>query len=310
MKLVKPLSVKALSKLINCSYFGNGDLLISGINEIHKVEKGDIVFVDHPKYYKKALGSVATAVIINDSSVQIPNGKAILFSEDPFADFNKLTLHFCPQNYSANNFGENSSFGKNTFIHPSAIIGNNVIIGDDCAIHANTTIYDNIIIGNNVTIHANSVIGANAFYYKKYDSNYSPMHSCGRVVIEDHVEIGALSTIDRGVTGDTIIQKGTKMDNQVHIGHDTVIGENCLFAAQVGIAGCVNIEDNVILWGQVGVPSDITIGKGAVVLGQSGVSKNLAPEKTYFGSPASESREKFKELAAIRKLPKIIEKLS
>ena len=136
------------------------------------------------------------------------------------------------------------------------------------------------------------------------------MYSCGRVIIEDHVEIGALSTIDKGVTSNTIIKKGTKMDNQVHIGHDTIVGENCLFAAQVGIAGCVTIEDNVILWGQVGIPSNLTIGKGAVVLGQSGVTKNLAPDKTYFGSPAHEARAKFKELASLRKLPKIIEKLS
>ena len=135
------------------------------------------------------------------------------------------------------------------------------------------------------------------------------MHTCGRVIIEDHVEIGALASIDRGVTGDTIIGSGSKLDNQVHIGHDTTIGRNCLFAAQVGIAGCVTIEDNVTLWGQVGVPSDIVIGKGAVVLGQSGISKNLDPEKTYFGSPASEARIRFRELAAIKKLPHIIENL-
>ena len=137
-----------------------------------------------------------------------------------------------------------------------------------------------------------------------------PLHSCGRVVIEDHVEIGALCSVDKGVTGDTLIKRGTKIDNQVHVGHDTVIGENCLFAAQVGIAGCVIIEDDVTLWGQVGVPSDLTIGKGAVVLGQSGLTKNLEGNKTYFGSPAVEARTKFKELAAIRKLPRIIETLS
>ena len=310
MKLRQPLSVKALSKIISGTFYGDGDLLITGINEIHRVESGDLVFVDHPKYFTKALDSLASAVLINDSSVEIPKGKAILFSKNPFADFNTLTRHFSPNVNSMKNFGERSSSGKNTFIHPSAVIGNDVHIGDNCTIHANVTLYNQCTVGNNVTIHSNSVIGANAFYYKKNNLTFSSMHSCGRVIIEDHVEIGALSTIDKGVTSNTIIKKGTKMDNQVHIGHDTIVGENCLFAAQVGIAGCVTIEDNVILWGQVGIPSNITIGKGAVVLGQSGVTKNLAPEKTYFGSPAHEARAKFKELASIRKLPKIIEKLS
>ena len=186
--------------------------------------------------------------------------------------------------------GEQVNIGNHTFIHSTAVIGNNVSIGEHCIIHANVTIYDNAILGDHVVIHANTVIGANAFYYKKLESKYNPMHTCGTVIIKDYVEIGALSSIDRGVTGDTI-------------------GKNCLFAAQVGIAGCVTIEDNVTLWGQVGVPSDIVIGKGAVVLGQSGIAKNLDPEKTYFGSPASEARMKFRELAAIKKLPQIIENL-
>jgi len=135
------------------------------------------------------------------------------------------------------------------------------------------------------------------------------MLSCGRVVIHDNVEIGANSTIDKGVSGDTVIGKGSKLDNLVQVGHDTVIGKNCLFAAQVGIAGVVKIEDDVILWGQVGVQKDLTIGKGAVVLGQSGIPKSLEGNKTYFGSPVRDAREKMKELALIKQLPEIIEKL-
>ena len=310
MKLVNPLSVKALAKQLNCPYYGNGDLIVYGLNEIHKVETGDLVFVDHPKYYQKALLSAASVIIINNKEVEIPNGKSIIFSADPFKAFNALLTHFSPYSTNKKNIGENSSFGNQTFIHPSAVIGNNVSIGSNCTIHPNVTIYDHAIIGDNVILHANTVVGATAFYYKKQDRSYLPLHSCGRVVIEDHVEIGALCSIDKGVTGDTLIKRGTKIDNQVHVGHDTVIGENCLFAAQVGIAGCVIIEDDVTLWGQVGVPSDLTIGKGAVVLGQSGLTKNLEGNKTYFGSPAVEARAKFKELAAIRKLPRIIETLS
>ena len=135
------------------------------------------------------------------------------------------------------------------------------------------------------------------------------MHTCGRVVIGNDVEIGSNSTIDKGVSGDTNIGEGTKIDSHVHVGHDTEIGKNCLFAAHVGISGAVVIEDDVTLWGQVGIPSDVVIGKGVVVLAQSGVTKSLESNKVYFGSPAAENREKLRELALIRKLPKLMEKL-
>jgi UDP-3-O-[3-hydroxymyristoyl] glucosamine N-acyltransferase len=148
------------------------------------------------------------------------------------------------------------------------------------------------------------VIGADAFYFKKRPAGYDKMLSCGRAIIRDRVEIGANCTVDKGVSGDTVIGEGTKFDNHVHIGHDTVIGKNCLFAAQVGVAGVVVVEDDVILWGQVGVQKDLVIGKGAVVLGQSGVPKSLEGGITYFGSPVREAREKMKELAMIKRLPK------
>ena len=183
-------------------------------------------------------------------------------------------------------------------------IGNNVIIGDNCLIHANVAIYDNCIIGNNVTIHAGSVLGADAFYYKNRKEGFDKLLSGGTVIIEDFVDIGALCTIDRGVTGNTTLKEGTKIDNQVQIGHDTVIGKKCLIASQTGIAGCVIIEDEVTIWGQVGANSGITIGKGAIILGQTGVTKSLEGNKTYFGTPAEESRKKLKEMVEIKQLIK------
>jgi UDP-3-O-[3-hydroxymyristoyl] glucosamine N-acyltransferase len=135
------------------------------------------------------------------------------------------------------------------------------------------------------------------------------MLSCGRVVLEDYVEIGAGCTIDRGVSGDTVIGAGTKLDNLVHIGHDTVVGKNCLFAAQVGIAGATTIDDNVILWGQVGVSKTLTIGAGAEVYAQSGVPASLAGGKKYFGSPVQEASVKMKELVWIKRIPELWEKL-
>jgi len=308
MKINPPQKIKDIAALINAKIEGNTQQLVSGLNEIHKVEIGDIVFVDHPKYYEKALQSKATTILIN-KEVACPEGKTLLISDDPFRDYNKLVNHFLPEQYSSQNISNTAIIGKNTLIMPGVIIGNYVKIGNNCIIHPNTTIYAYSEIGNNVTIHANCVIGADAFYYKRRAEKFDKMISCGNVIIQDEVELGAMCTIDKGVSGSTVIGKGSKLDNHVHVGHDTVIGEMCLFAAQVGIAGVVTVEDNVTLWGQVGVVSNVTIGKGAVVLGQSGVSKSLEGHKTYFGSPVAEAREKMKELALIKKIPILLERL-
>lgn len=299
MDFNRTYTLKEVSQILQCQFIGDENFPIKGTNEIHVVREGDIVFVDHPKYYDKALHSAASVVLIN-KIVDCPEGKALLISEDPFRDFNKLTIHFNPFIASKNSISDTAIIGENTIIQPNVFIGNNVKIGANCVIHPNVSIYDNSVIGNNVTIHANTVLGADAFYYKKRPTGFDKLLSGGRVVIEDHVDLGASCTIDKGVTGDTTIKEGTKIDNQVHVGHDTVIGRKCLIASQTGIAGCVIIEDEVTIWGQVGMNSGITIGKGAIILGQTGVTKSIAGGKTYFGTPIAESREKLKEMAAIK----------
>ncbi|MBQ4915190.1 UDP-3-O-(3-hydroxymyristoyl)glucosamine N-acyltransferase [Maribacter sp. MMG018] len=308
MRFPTTFTLNQIAEIINSEYVGPHDFPVLGMNEIHVVEEGDIVFVDHPKYYDKALTSKATIVLIN-KKVDCPEGKALLISEDPFRDFNKLTRYFSPFVSSSSAISDSAKIGKNTVIQPNVFIGNNVVIGDNCKIHSNVSIYDNCIIGDNVTIHAGSVLGADAFYYKNRPEGFDKLLSGGRVVIKDNVDLGALCTIDRGVTGDTTIGEGTKIDNQVHVGHDTVIGKKCLIASQTGIAGCVIIEDEVTLWGQVGTNSGITIGKKSVVMGQTGVTKSVAGGKSYFGTPIEESREKLKQLAYIKKIPDIIKKL-
>ncbi|GAA4808353.1 UDP-3-O-(3-hydroxymyristoyl)glucosamine N-acyltransferase [Litoribaculum gwangyangense] len=306
MKFPKPHTLKQIANLINCEFVGEEDFSVLGMNEIHVVESGDIVFVDHPKYYDKALKSAATTILIN-KKVDCPEGKALLISDDPFRDFNKLTDHFKPFKKSESAISASAKIGKNTVIQPNCFIGNNVTIGENCMIHSNVSIYDDVVIGNHITIHSGTVLGANAFYYKKRPEGFDRLKSCGRVVIEDHVDIGASCTIDRGVTGDTTIKKGSKLDNLIQIGHDTVIGEKCLIASQVGIAGCVVIEDEVTIWGQVGMTSGITIGKKAVIHAQSGISKSLEGNKTYWGTPAQEARAEMKEMANIKRIPEIFD---
>lgn len=307
MKLPREYTLFEICGLISCSYIGDSDHIVTGINEIHMVEDGDIVFVDHPKYYDKALNSAATTIIIN-KEVKCPEGKALIISQTPFDEFNRLTRYFMPENdpYKPSK----QTIHSTSVIFPNVFLGSNVTIGENCKIMAGATIGDNCTIENNVIIGPNTVLGHSAFYYKKKELGYDRMHTCGGVYIESDVEIGALCTIDAGVTGMTRIGKGTKIDNQVHIGHDTQVGQHCLMASGVGIAGCVTIKNHVTLWGQVGCASNVTIEDNVTVYAQSGIGKNLAAGKTYFGSPCEEAKEKFREIIALKKLPKILDKLS
>lgn len=302
MQFPKTYTLKEIADLIQAEYIGDANFGITGMNEIHVVQPGDITFVDHPKYYDKALQSKATTILINSKDVQCPEGKALLISQDPFADFNKLTSFFRPFRPSNTAISETAVIGENTIIQPNVFIGNNVTIGKNCIIHSGVSIYDNTEIGDNVTIHSNTVLGADAYYFQKKLEGFRKFLSSGRVIIKNNVEIGALCAIDKGVSGDTTIDEDTKLDNFVQIGHDTIIGKHCLIGSHCAVAGVTVIEDDVILWGQVVVNKDLVIGKGAVVLATSAVDKTLEGNKTYFGMPAIEARKKWKELATLRQL--------
>ncbi len=311
MRFEQPVPLTEIAKLINAELIGNTNAAATGINEIHKVEKGDLVFVDHPKYYETCIQSAASFIIINKVTT-FPEGKALLVTADPFEAYQTIVSHYRPFSPSMKLLSDSSTIGEGTVIMPNAYVGNHVTIGRNCIIQPNVTILDHCIIGDDVIIQAGTVIGSDAFYYNKKTNreiHYKKMLSGGRVVIGHSVEIGAGCTIDRGVSGDTVIGDGTKIDNLVHIGHDTVVGRNCLFAAQVGIAGATHIEDEVILWGQVGVSKTLTIGKGAVVNAQSGVKDSIPGGKAYFGSPVSDARDKMREFVWIKRIPELWEKV-
>lgn len=309
MELNPTKSLKEISSIIEAEFLGDPNFTISGINEIHGVQRGDLTFVDHPKYYQKALNSNATTIIINTREVTVPEGKALIFSEDPFTDYMKLVKTFRPFEPANRNISMSAQIGEGTIIQPGAFVGNNVVIGKNCIIHANACIYDHCILGDNVIIHSNTVIGADAFYFQKRADKTIKFESCGRVIIESNVEIGACCTIDKGVSADTIIGEYTKLDNHIQIGHDTIIGKRCLFASAVLVAGVSKIEDDVILWGQVAVNKDLVIGAKAIVLATSAVDKSLEGGKVYFGAPAIEARKKWREMAILRQLPEIYENI-
>ncbi len=309
MKFNNPKTLSEISALLGLEFIGDPNFTISGINEIHMVEIGDLTFVDHPKYYEKALDSAATTILIN-KELECPTGKALIISKDPFADYMKLVKKYRPFMPVSKMISDTATIGEGTQIQPGVFIGECVKIGSNCLIHPNVTIYDHTIIGDNVIIHSGTVIGADAFYFQKREKETLKFESCGRVIINDHVEIGALCTIDRGVSGDTIIGEYTKFDNHIQIGHDTYVGKRCMFASAVLVAGVTRIEDDVILWGQVVINKDIVIGKGAVVLAVSAVDKSLEGNKTYFGAPAEVASKKWREMAMLRKLPEMYKNLN
>lgn len=299
MTFEQPQTLRKIAEIIGARFIGDENFPVFGTNEIHMVREGDIVFVNHPKYYDKALNSNATIILI-DKEVECPKGKTLLVSDDPFRDFNKINTYFT----KISNFKENlddAIVGEGTFIHPSVVIGNGVRIGKNCHIFPNVVIGDRTEIGDNVVIQSGTIIGGDAFYYRKLNGNFDRLISVGNVLIENNVEIGNLCTIDRGVTASTIIGEGSILDNQIQIGHDTVIGKRCLIASQTGIAGCCIIEDEVTMWGQVGVASGLKIEKGTILLAQVGVNRNLE-KGTYFGPIAEDFRGYLKKEVKLRNL--------
>lgn len=311
MKFPQPIPVNELARRLNAgAVIGDANLVATGINEIHKVEPGDVAFSDVKKYFGKTLRSAASVILLNEAA-ECPPGKVILVVENPFEAYDSLIRTCRPFEPLRSPVSHLSEIHPTAIIEPGVVIAAHTRIGAYTYIQANTYIGEYTFIGAHVTIGPNSIIGSDAFYFKKLaDGSFQKWRSGGRVIIEDHAEVGAGCTINKGVSGDTIIGAGSKLDCQIHIGHGAVIGKNCLFAAQVGIGGKTVIEDNVVLYGQVGVIQAVRIGQGAVVLAGSGVSKSLEGGKTYFGSPAEEFREKYKELAALRQLPDLIRNLT
>lgn len=311
MHFENPVPVTTIAQLIGAEVIGHKDGWVTGINEIHKVEKGDLVFVDHPKYYDTCIRSAANYIIINQAT-EVPEGKALLLVEEPFEAYLKIVRHYRPFAPSMQMISATATLGEGTIVMPGAYIGNQVSIGKNCVIHPHVTILDYCRLGDDVIIQAGTVIGSDAFYYNRKTNrefHYKRMESCGRVIIENGAEIGAHCTIDRGVTHDTVIGAGTKFDNMIHIGHDTVIGRNCLFAANVLVGGCTTIKDNVIIWGGAIINKTITIGENAVLLARTGVSNDLEGNRTYWGAPAEDARLVQKERVWIKRIPQLWDKV-
>lgn len=300
MRFSEARTVREIAQMIEArQIIGDPECKVLGLNEVHHVQEGELTFVDHPKYLKRALSSRAVCILIPPDVEISPNGKVLVVVSDPFRAFNQLAKKMSPRTFPQDTWiHPRARLGKNVRLSPGVYIGADVIIGDNTMIFPNVAILDGVQIGKRCKIGPNTVIGYDAFYYKRYpDGHREPMYSCGTVIIEDDVEIGACCTIDRGVTDITRIGQGTKVDNHVHIGHDVKIGKNCVIAAQVGIAGGCILEDEVVLWGQVGINKSVRIGRGAVVQAKAGIVRDLPGGKSYTGAPAEETRTHHRKIA-------------
>jgi len=297
MKFDNPISLGNLCQQfsLHCQE-GQSRLLVTGINEINRVESGDICFVDFHKYYKKTLQSAASFVIMPEQ-VDLAHDKSILIHEDPFSVYNEIAKTIYHQQTQT----KKTSIHPSAKIDPSTFVGDNVKIGAGTIIQANCAIHADTVIGENVLIESNTVIGGDAFYYhKSKEGKYTKWFSCGNVVIADDVCIGSLCTINRGVSSSTTIGTGTKLDCHIQIGHGVKIGKHCLIAAQVGVSGKTIIGDHVSIYGQVGITQNIHIGDHVKILAQSGVNDNIPEGETWFGSPAIPARQKMKEIFFLR----------
>lgn len=300
MRFEKAKSLEEIVSIIQPNeIIGSEYDMVYGINEIHKLESGDISFVDNPKYYKRSFNTAAHFLII-DQKPDDSTDKVLLICDNPFEAYDRLMRYYRPLEPLQQKKGHNTRIHESVILEPNVVIGNHVTVGKGCYIQANVYIGDYTVIGDHVNIQAGAILGTDAFYFKKDGQNYQKWRSGGRVVIHDHVEIGAACTINKGVSGDTVIGRGTKLDSQVHLGHGVVIGEDCLLAAQVGIGGKTIVGDRVIMYGQVGVAQNLKIEDDTVILAKSGISKNLKGKNTYFGYPAAEVKVKYKELATLR----------
>lgn len=303
MRLQKPVSWNEISSGISGNTEIKGkDQLVYGLSEIHRAEHGDLVFIDHPDYYQYLQRSSASFYIM-DRKMSCPPNKNIVYSDNPFRDFNLLAKKYFPASIASHN-GSNFKVGKNTIISEGVVIGDNVEIGDNCFIHPNVVIHPNTVIKDRIIIAANSTIGSNCLYYKKTMDGYQPLFSFGGVYIDNDVDIGPNTVINKGVSSITTIGMGTKIDANVHIGHGVIIGRRCLIAAQVGIAGKVIIGDDVTIWGQVGITKAVFIDNNAVVQAKSLVTKSLSANKSYFGIPAMEKSIRLKQEIIMRNLTK------
>jgi UDP-3-O-[3-hydroxymyristoyl] glucosamine N-acyltransferase len=322
------VKLRELADRLGCRLEGDGDIEIVRVAGIQDAQPGDLTFLANPKYESGLPHTRASAVLLRDEAPSAPC--AMLRTRDPYLAFARAVAFFAPpwrpaagvhpraavapdarigRNVSIGAFvvvGDGASIGDNTVVFPNVTIGPGAQIGTDCVIHSNVAIRERVVIGNRVILQNGVVVGSDGYgFVRRGDGTHEKIPQIAGVVIEDDVEIGANTTVDRPAVGETRIRSGTKIDNLVQIGHGVSVGRNVLMAAQVGIAGSTHVEDDVIFGGQVGVGGHLTVGRGSVAVGQTGVTKSLPPGSLVAGYPAIESEAWRKASVIFKRLPEL-----
>jgi len=327
------ITIKELAELCSAHIKGgDASLSLHSAADIVSAQSGQVTQLTNNRYNKYLQNSAASACFVAENFVidNVPKNIALLMCADPEMAFIKAVarLHpqpiYSPQIASQAVIADTVALGEAVFIGPYAVIcghtqigdqseilagvyiGNNVKIGKNCRIYPYAVIYDDCVIGDNVVIHSGAIIGADGFGYKFRDHRHIKVPQVGNVIIEDHVEIGANTCIDRGALGSTRIGSGSKIDNLVQIGHNNKIGKHVIMCGQVGVSGSCAIEDYAVLAGSVGVADHITVGQGAVLMARSGIASDVSPGSQVFGSPAKDKKTAYKEQIAISKLPELL----
>src|SRR6187431_1890197 len=330
-------SALQIAALINGKTEGNADISVNSFGKIEEAEDGQLAFLANPKYEEYLYSTRASVIIINEAlELKQPVTATLIRVPDAYTAFAKLLSTYqqmmqqqlngvqqpvyisASASYGQNVFigafaylGDNVKVGNNTKIYPNVYLGNNVKIGDNSIIHPGVKIYHDCVIGNNVIIHAGTVIGSDGFgFAPQADGSFKKVPQIGNVVIEDNVEIGANTSIDRATLGSTVIKKGAKLDNLIQIAHNVEVGHNTVIAAQAGVSGSTKIGDNVMIGGQAGLVGHIQIADGSKINAQSGVSKSLKiPNSTVTGSPAGDYTSALRSQAVFRNLPEMEKRL-
>ncbi len=319
--------LRELAEWVDATVVGDGEVEISGVAAIEEAHSGEITFIASPKYLPKLSETRASAVIVSKEVTQAD--KPLLCATNPYLAFAKILILFSHKPYQPKGIdsnawisptaelgndltfsplvyvGDHCSIGDRVTLYPGVYVGENSTIGEDSILYSNVSIYPETVIGKRVILHSGVVVGSDGFGYVKEGKKNVKIPQIGKVEIEDDVEIGANTTIDRATFGKTIIRRGVKIDNLVQVAHNVVIGEDSILCAQVGISGSTKIGSNVTLAGQVGVVDHTEIGDNVIVGAQAGVTHRLAPNQAYVGSPAIPHREFLRVNAVFSKLPEM-----
>jgi len=325
-------TLEEIASSLDCAYEGDGATSIEGVAGIREAKKGDITFVANPKYLKELRGTSASAVVA--ATGVDTAGLPVIRAENPYFAFSRIVRMFAPVKETVPGvhqganvcegavIGEGASVYPNAFvekgahigarsiIYPGAYVGEGSTVGEDCTIYPNVVIRDGVRIGDRVIIHGGTVVGADGFGYATDKGIHHKIPQIGGVLIEDDVELGANVTVDRGALGDTVIKRGSKIDNLVMIAHNVVIGEGSIIVAQAGISGSTVLGHHVVLAGQVGLVGHLNIGDGVQVGAKSGVSRDLEAWQAYSGIPAIAHKEWLKVQAVLPRLPELKKQLA